>query len=410
MNKFLLLAGAIIAASVARPFGEGGVARASEQFMPPAVVDQMRGYVFTRFMFARPATDAATDCPQGLSMSLRDSFIAQLPPQDRPKAEQVKGFGPVGSMILATDNPAGGLKLGESEEALKLLSDAEHEAKIRIRRDPNRHTICNNPADYKGVGFHTIEHAGTGSGLNLDGTSDGAPTATTCAHKKFTGVDGTPGVDDQFWRVAGCIAVYRNGGLDWDSSIRTGDWAVLMEISAPKGGGPDGDVDVNFYSSKDSVTLDAAGKIPPGLSLEYIDDPQLIAKTHGRIDHGVLTTEPTDFTYKYDNQIVHERWAFEGARFRLQMLPDGGLKGQMGAYADADKFYGYTVKPQTIDGANANNIDCPGFYAALHTLADGHRDPKTGACSALSVAFDLQAIPAFIIHPRQTADAGARAR
>ena len=38
-------------------------------------------------------------------MSLRDSFIAQLPPQDRARAEQVKGFGPVGSMILATDNP-----------------------------------------------------------------------------------------------------------------------------------------------------------------------------------------------------------------------------------------------------------------------------------------------------------------
>jgi hypothetical protein len=406
MNKLLLAAGWIVAASIAWPIGENRVALASDVVMRPAVVGQMRGYVFTRFMFAHPATDLATDCPQGLSLSLRDSFIAQLPPADRPKAEQVKGFGEVGTMLLATDDPANGLKLGEPEAALQALSDAEREAKIRFRRDPNRHNICNNPGDYKGVGFQKIDHTGTGSGLNLDGTSDGSATATTCAHKKFTGADGATGIDNQFWRVAGCIAVYRSGGLDWDMSIRTGDWAVLMEISTPSGGGLDGDVEVNFYSSKDGVTLDAGGKIPPGLSLDYIDDPQLIAKTHGKIEHGVLTTEPVDFTYKYDNQIIHNRWSFEAARFRLEMLPDGGLKGQMGAYADADTFYGYTVKPQTIDGASANNIDCPGFYAALHRLADGHRDPKTGTCSALSVAFDLQAIPAFIIHPQKSADAG----
>lgn len=385
-----------------------------QEVMPPAMVGQMRGYVFTRFMFARPATDLATDCPQGLSMSLRDAFIAQLPPEDRPRAEQVKGFGEVGSMILATDHPENGLKFEEKTEPPANLSVAEREALfkayIKHRRDPNRHTICNNPADYKGVGYRTIDHTGTGSGLDLDGTTDGHATATSCAHKKFTGADGMPGIDNQFWRVAGCIAVYRSGGLDWDSSIASGEWAVLMEVSTPKGGGPDGDVDVDFYSSKDSLTLDASGKVPAGLSLEYIDDPRLIAKTHGRIENGILTTEPVDFTYKYDNQIVHERWAFEGARFRLQMLPDGGLKGQMGAYADADTFYTYTVKPQTIDGASANNIDCPGFYAALHTLADGQRDPKTGACSALSVAFDLQAIPAFVIHPQKTAEADTRNR
>ena len=55
MNKLLLLAGAIIAASVARPFGEGGVARASEQVMPPAVVGQMRGYVFNAFHVRPPS-------------------------------------------------------------------------------------------------------------------------------------------------------------------------------------------------------------------------------------------------------------------------------------------------------------------------------------------------------------------
>jgi hypothetical protein len=360
---------------------------------------QTRGYVFTQFHFARPDTDVKADCPNGLAMSLRESFIAQLPPEDQARAQQVKGFGAVGSMMLATDDPKTGLKFGDSEEAMAKMSEQEHEAMIKKRRDPNRHTVCNNPEDYKGVGFQTIDHSGPALGMNLDGTEDGHATGGTCAHQKFTGVDGTPGIDNQYWRAFGCIAVYRHSGVDWDSTIRTGDWAILMEVTPVAKGGHDGDVDVSFYSSKDGVTLDASGKIPTGLSLEYIDDPALIARTSGRIENGVLTTRPVDFTYKYDNQIIHNRWSFEAARFRLKMMPDGSLSGEMGGYADVDKFYGFTVKPQTIDGANANNIDCPGLYTAMHSLADGDRDPKTGTCKALSIALDVQAIPAFVIHP-----------
>jgi len=384
--------------------GEGIVA---SQPMPPALVGQTRGYVFTHFRSSAPPTELTKDCPNGYAMSLRDAFIAQLPPQDQARAQQVKGFGEVASMILASDNPKDGLKLGDDMKAVGRLSEAESKAYFQKRRDPNRHTICNNPADYQGVGFQTINHADPASGLNLDGTADGQATARTCAHQKFADIDGVAAVDNQFWRAFGCLAVYRHEGLAWDSTIATGDWAILMEVTPTGQSGKDGEVDVNFYASKDSVTLNASGTIPPGLSLEYIDDPELIARTHGKIEDGVLTTEPVNFTYKYDNQIVHNRPSFEAARFRLKMMPDGSLNGHMGAYADVDKLYGFTVKPQTIDGASANNIDCPGLYAAMRSLADGDRDPKTGTCSAISVAYDVEAIPAFVIHPRKTAAADA---
>jgi len=407
MTRISVAIGALISVSPLIPTGATHITAAAEQVLQPAIVGEMSGYVFTRFSYALTPANLSADCPDGVSMSLRDSFIAQLPPADRPKAEQIKGFGAVGTMMLATGNPANGLKLEETETS---SSPSDGGASIRRRRDPNRHTICNNPADFGSVGYRTIQHTGTGSGLNLDGRSDGRATTASCAHKKFTGPDGTIGVDNQFWRAAGCMAAYRDTGIDWDTGIRTGEWAVLMEVSSPKGGGPDGVVAVNFYSSKDSITLDAAGGIPAGLSLEYIDDPELIARAHGRIENGILVTEPIDFSFKYDNQIVHNRWSLEAARFRLKLMPDGRLKGQMGAYADVDKFYGNEFKAQTIDGANANNINCPGVYAALRSLADGHRDSKTGTCSAISVAFDLEAIPAFVIHPQQTADAGARNR
>ena len=395
--------GVLLAISALYPATGVRIAHAADRVMPPAIIGQMRGFVVTRFIISRPATDQAIDCPDGLSMSLRDSFIAQLPPQDRVRAEAITELGKVAQMMLATDNPKNGLKIPVGEPDSHRAAD-----------DPlnpftlTAHTICNNPADFDYVGYHTIDHSGPSSGLNLDGTTDGAPTASTCGHKKFTGVGGTPGVDNQLRRALGCIAVYRASGYDWDSTIHTGDWAILMEVSTPRGGGPDGDVDVVFYSSKDGVTLDASGKIQPGQSLEAIDDPTLIARTYGKIESGVLTTEPVEFTFKYDNQIIHNRWSFEAARFRLEMLPNGGLRGLMGAYADADQYYNYTIKPQTIQGAISNKIDCPGLYASLHALADGDRDPKSGQCRAVSASFDLEAIPAFVIHPQKTAEGGER--
>ena len=71
----------------------------------------------------------------------------------------------------------------------------------------------------------------------------------------------------------------------------------------------------------------------------------------------------------------------------------------MGAYADVEKLYQFVVVPQSIQGAVSNKIDCPGLYTALHRLADGERDPATGVCKAVSLAFEVEAIPAFVIHP-----------
>ena len=39
--------------------------------------------------------------------------------------------------------------------------------------------------------------------------------------------------------------------------------------------------------------------------------------------------------------------------------------------------------------------------AALHRLADGYKDPKTGACTALSSALHIEFARANLIHPQR---------
>src|SRR3546814_15444129 len=40
---------------------------------------------------------------------------------------------------------------------------------------------------------------------------------------------------------------------------------------------------------------------------------------------------------------------------------------------------------------------CPGAYQALHRLADGDSDAKTGQCSSISTQYRIKAIPAFVV-------------
>jgi hypothetical protein len=52
--------------------------------------------------------------------------------------------------------------------------------------------------------------------------------------------------------------------------------------------------------------------------------------------------------------------------------------------------------------------DCPATYDAAHRLADGYPDPKTGECTALSSAYNFDAVAAFAIHPEDGAKQAER--
>src|SRR5438309_1277894 len=79
------------------------------------------------------------------------------------------------------------------------------------------------------------------SGLILAGTVALAATPKTCAHQKFTGVDGAPGVDNQLYRVMGCSKAYRGSrakdghdsfGIQYlNERMREGMVTYLIEVT-----------------------------------------------------------------------------------------------------------------------------------------------------------------------------------
>ncbi len=251
-------------------------------------------------------------------------------------------------------------------------------------------------------------------GLDLDGDATGAAGLKTCRHDNFTGVNDEPGIDNQMYRLFGCVYAWRSWGHIENNAnahrLAGGLGMVLIEISDVDDVRNDDRVNVGFYRGVDPFVLDSAGKVLPWSSYA-IDAHNGRARygdiVQGRIKDGVVTTETADVAlpffgnYQFQNQSVREM------RLRLELSPDGGsAKGLVAGYYDVEQTYSY-VRGMLGAFPNTQQFSCPGIYVAAHELADGHPDPDTGKCTTLSGAFKFESVAAFLNHPNAEKDVAA---
>ncbi len=343
-----------------------------------------RGFIVTNFAFASYDGGPA-DCPDGLNMSAKDIYLQSLPAAERERLSKPEAEKELWKLLYA---PGGNLGPGK-----------------------RTHNRCADPEDFESPPLRTIQ-GHVADGMDLQGAS----TANVCKHQRFTSTDGKTEVDNQLWRAMGCIRGWRHGA-DIEKyahdNIRAGEYTILLEITGMTDPRNDGHVQVGFYSSTDQASVDAAGNVLPDASLQVHDDPRYRAVANGRVIDGVVTTDPVDVRLKYRSAgYVDTDFYIRGARLRLELQPDGSAKGIIGGYYDVETLYdGFIRQPQVVTSVLLA-YSCPAVYAALNQFADGYPDPKTGKCSAISTAFRLEAIPAFVVHPKdaktKTAEVEAR--
>lgn len=346
-----------------------------------ATAGTTKGFVVTAMEFASHG-DLAADCPGGLSMSSKDYYLQNASPADRERLSKGENGKELMKILYG---PGGNLGPGK-----------------------RTHNQCADPTDFQGPPLPTVQ-SGVVDGMNLDGRNVSAPgdvAPNTCAHQKFTSPTGAPGIDNQFWRAMGCIRGYRPDAdiiKYQNGNIRGGEYTVLIELTGVDDLRNSPNVEVGIYASPDTVSVDAAQNVLPDASLSVPDDPRYRAVAHGRIVDGVLTTDPTDVRLKYKSQgYVDTDYFIKGARLRLELKPDSSAaKGMLGGYYDVETFYDGFIRQAQVITSVLLSYTCPGVYGALNNLADGYPDPKTGKCTAISTAFKLEAIPAFIIHPSE---------
>ncbi len=346
----------------------------------PAQAAQTLGFVVTWFGLAN--NQGAGDCPEGPTVKTDEqAMLSRLPAKERAR-------------LLLTQN---------TRERFQFLT----------ARGPDGIDACQHPEAVVEPPLRTVQGK-TAYGVDLDGVGSGARTPNTCAHENFTGLDGTPGVDNQFSRVTGCMFGLREDGVGgyiekyFNSVMRDGNWAILIELKGVDNTKDDPDVEVGIYKSADPMVRDAQGtNILSGASLQIGDDPHYQQHTRGKIVNGVLTTDPVDIFVEPSKNYIKPEMLFRDGRLKLELAADGTAKGVLAGYIDWKQQF-HTKSRAGAFAEMATGYTCPALYAALKANADGHPDPKTGQCTTISSAYLIEAIPAFVIHPEKAKAAEAK--
>jgi hypothetical protein len=280
-------------------------------------------------------------------------------------------------------------------------------------RGPHRLNATKLPGIVRDPGFFEPETT-TAVGVNLDGDDgSGNPPAGICKHKNYTSVDGQrKGIDNQLYTVMGCVpgAEGKKGYRNQTSNTHRADGTIttLIEISGIDNEKNDNSVEVAVLYSKDKLGRDASGKhFIPDYSFAPTDDPNMAyyaRRLHGRIVDGVVITDPVR---RFDmNMGLDPLLMMTNSQMRLELLPDGNLKGVLAGYLDWHRIMEHNTGSYT---EQLFGYQAPGMYHALKRAADGMKNPVTGECDSISAAYEIDAIPAFITAAAPKAPAAAAA-
>jgi hypothetical protein len=214
--------------------------------------------------------------------------------------------------------------------------------------------------------------------------------------------------------AADAQAAARNseGARGMNQFMASGEWTQVILLRGIDSLENDPAVEVIYGNTADPPPADAKGQFLPGSSFTISDKGARHRNVlKGRIVAGVLTTEPADIRLAQTwgqggvREIRGARWkyTFMKARLRLEFQADGTVRGMIGGYRPAIEL----ISAPTLGGAGSATtagIDCASTLQAANRLADGMRDPRTGKCTAVSSAYRIGGIPAFVNDaPQRTA-------
>lgn len=234
-------------------------------------------------------------------------------------------------------------------------------------------------------------------GFNLDGKGAASPNSYEDpeTHDK--------GVNNQLFHAIGCIQAYKGypppqppleAEYRWDVS-RPSMGAWLISVTA-EDLNKDGDVTVRVETALDPVIMqDANAHVQRDVTYRVASQRASLNVLHGKMRNGVIYTEPARISLRC-NAYIQPVYALLEARMRLRVKPDGSLEGVLGGYQPWYDIYWSHAKVGYID-ERGFGIDAPALFYALRRDADAYPDPHTGRNTAISAAYMIQAVPAFIM-------------
>ncbi len=340
-------------------FGSVPAKAASVEQAPPP--NGTIAYVVTTVLPAVYQTsDAKAECPTGLNATHLEQYEAQFPTEEARKAQR-RDYG------YFHNRGRNGENVHYSPESVV------------------------DPLPFKeAVGKVSL-------GLNLDGK---------VGPNDFVSPDGEAGVDNELYRVLGCISGWRdNGTMTFQNEVRMRDNRfnrIIFVLSGVDNLENDNEVTIRTYRGLDNVPLDSLNKGVPG-STQRIDfkfGQRYMHVFKGKIVNGVLTTTaPADYVMPWsiigDGRFAGDEQWYREARLQLK-VDSRRAEGLLAGYVDvAGWWWAYTKRTSAHIG-DAVRSSPPSVWVALKRRADAFPDPVTGQNTAISTAVALKFVRAEI--------------
>lgn len=238
-----------------------------------------------------------------------------------------------------------------------------------------------------------------GIGLDLDGKNDATD---------FVSPDGkVSGIDNQIYRVFGCVASYRGPDGSYRHFVQSYMQRFkynrfLVELTGVDDLTNDPDVTVTIYRGLDALLLDAAGNYVAGGTqrADHRWGKDFIRSTTGKIVDGVLTTEPVDIYIPETLARGAPKQFVRDWRVQLRVTADGA-EGLMGGYLDIERLHNNLAQNWATHFRSYGQESIPSEYRGFVRHADAYPDEKTGRNAFISSAWEIKFKQVFIVHPPQ---------
>ena len=319
---------------------------------------------------------------------------AEAPPDGRIGFVMTDLFWSVYQTEDASEECPRGFNDGPREQFEKLFGNAEGMTVVdtQLAQEVRTWHPDTSPDD-----FEFLEVEGDLSwGLDLDGES---------TSEDFVHPDGTPGIDNQVYRAVGCVIGFRGpDGVEFifqnKAIIDERYTRMMIEVTGVDDLANDDDVEVTWYRGMDRLLTDATGlKVMAG-GTQRVDrrwGESLIRRSRGRIEDGVLTTDPIDdLVIPWQNLRVPSIHLIRDARLQLTLTPEGAT-GLLAGYADIDAWYYQLIRNDSTHHLSNGQISGISLYKALKRLGDAYPDPETGEPTAISTALNAKMAQVFIV-------------
>lgn len=350
----------------------GAVLALPAVMLPGSAAAETRTYVVGYFGQATYNQD--NDCPNGINPDVTVQYLKNLRLLGYSEAEVDK---------LARQNED-----GEGNGINEIM---------RMRGRLNGEPV--NPYAYPESVVDPQLHASIGKvsyGFNLDGKGAEAANAFEDPETHETGVD------NQMSRAFGCARAFR-GTTTANSAYWSWAWAQLKDsqpawLMTITGAdlSKDGEVTVSFDRALHYLKSNIDGTPRADNTYRIDPDPRSHNVLRGRIKGGQIEiTDHGDFRMLQNPMVVND-FKLTNTHMRIKLKPDGSLEGIIGGYQLwSDIYAGFAHSAPAMEVCITGDI--PGLYYLLKRHADAHPDPKTGQNTAISTAYYLNAVPAFIV-------------